>query len=131
MALTRAEVNRILDAAVAKAEELNIKICVAVCDAGGRLMGFSRMDGAIWAAGYGCQGKAIASACFARPSGLLMDRADTPFMKYIGASEGGHMALAQGAVPVVRNGELEGACGAGGGTGQQDEDCSQAGVNAL
>lgn len=32
---------------------------LVVCDAGGRLMAFNRMDGAIWASVYGCQGKAL------------------------------------------------------------------------
>src|SRR5262249_16767234 len=62
MALTLAEANRVVERAVAKARELNIRISVAVCDAGGRLVAFNRMDGAIWASVYGSQGKAIASA---------------------------------------------------------------------
>ena len=37
----------------------------------------------------------------------------------------------QGGVPIVRNGEVDGACGVGGGTGQQDEDCARAGAAAL
>ena len=49
MALTLEEANRIAGAAVAKARELNIRISVAVCDAGGRLVAFQRMDNAIWA----------------------------------------------------------------------------------
>ena len=57
MALTLADSNRIMTAAIAKAEELDIKISVAVVDAGGRLIGLQRMDGAIWASAYGCQGK--------------------------------------------------------------------------
>jgi uncharacterized protein GlcG (DUF336 family) len=31
----------------------------------------------------------------------------------------------------VRNGVVEGACGVGGGTAQQDEDCARAGVAKL
>jgi hypothetical protein len=81
MSLTLAEANRIVEGAVAKANELNIKISVAVCDAGGRLMAFNRMDGAILGSVYGCQGKAVASAAFARPSGELAERADTPIIQ--------------------------------------------------
>jgi hypothetical protein len=47
---------------LAKAQELNIKISAAVCDAGGRLVAFQRMDNAIWASAYASQGKAVASA---------------------------------------------------------------------
>jgi uncharacterized protein GlcG (DUF336 family) len=131
MALTLDEANRMVQGALAKAKDLNIKISVAVCDAGGRLIAFGRMDGAIWASAYGSQGKAIASAAFGRPSGQLAERADQPTPRGIVAAEGGHMILGQGAVPILRHGVVEGACGVGGGTGQQDEDCAAAGVAKL
>src|SRR5256712_14115574 len=131
MALTLAEANRIVQAALTKAQEMNIKVSVAVCDAGGRLMAFNRMDAAIWASGYGSQGKAIASVAFARPSGELAERAGSPIIQGIAAAEGGHMIPSQGAVPIIRNGVVEGACGVGGGTAQQDEDCGRAGVAKL
>src|SRR5882757_4237113 len=78
MGLTLEEANRILRGAVAKAQELNIKISAAVCDAGGRPVAFQRMDNAIWASAYASQGKAIASAAFGRPSGEMAERADQP-----------------------------------------------------
>ena len=46
--------------AIAKAQELNIGINIAICDAGGRLVAFQRMDNATWAGGFGSQGKAMA-----------------------------------------------------------------------
>jgi glc operon protein GlcG len=131
MALTLVEANRILQAAIDKAKEMNIKISAAVCDAGGRLVAFNRMDGAIWASVYGSQGKAIASAAFARPSGELQERAGSPIIQGIAAAEGGHMIPSMGAMPIIRNGVVEGACGVGGGTSQQDEDCARAGVAKL
>ena len=131
MAITLEEANRMIEGALAQAAELNIKISAAVCDAGGRLIAMNRMDGAIWASAYGSQGKAVASAAFGRPSGDLQDRADQPTPRGIAAAEGGHMIMGQGAVPIIRNGEIKGACGVGGGTSQQDEDCARAGVAKL
>ena len=131
MALTLAEANRIIEGAQAQAAEFNIKVSVAVCDAGGRLVALNRMDGAIWAGAYGCQGKAVASAAFGRPSGELTERADQPTPLGIAAAEGGHMIMGQGAVPIIRNGLIDGACGVGGGTSQQDEDCARAGLAKL
>jgi uncharacterized protein GlcG (DUF336 family) len=131
MSLTLAEANLIVQGALAKAREMNIRISVAVCDAGGRLMAFNRMDNAIWAGVYGCQGKAIASVAFGRASGELAERAGSPIVQGIAAAEGGHMIASQGAVPIVRNGVVVGACGVGGGTAQQDEDCARAGVAEL
>jgi glc operon protein GlcG len=131
MALTLEEANRIVEGAVAKAKELNIRISAAVCDSGGRLVAFQRMNNAIWASVYGSQGKAIASAAFARPSGELSERANHPTPAGIAAAEGGHMIMGQGAVPIFRDGVVEGACGVGGGTAQQDEDCARHGAEKL
>src|SRR5207247_4172739 len=131
MSLTLEEANRILRGALAKAQQLNIKVSAAVCDAGGRLIALQRMDNAIWASVYGSQGKAVASAAFGRTSGEMAARADQPTPRGIAAAEGGHMIMGQGAVPIIRNGVVEGACGVGGGTSQEDEDCARAGVEQL
>jgi len=93
MGLTLEEANRILRGALAKAQELNIKISAAVCDAGGRPVAFQRMDSAIWASAYASQGKAVASAAFGRPSGEMAERADQPTPRGVAAAEGGHMIM--------------------------------------
>lgn len=131
MSLTLAEANRIIAGTIAKAEQIGAKMNIAVCDAGGRLLAFQRMDGAMWAGSFGSQGKAIASAAFGRPSGELTPRADHPTLRGIAMAEGNHMFYGQGAVPIWRNGVLIGACGVGGGTAQEDEDCARAGVEML
>ena len=131
MPLTLQEANYIAGAAISHAEGLGIGICVAVCDAGGRLLAFQRMDGAIWAAVYGSQGKAAASAAFGRPSGDLTERAEHPTFRGIVAADGGRMILGKGAVPVMRDGAVVGACGVGGGTGEEDEDCARAGAACV
>jgi glc operon protein GlcG len=128
MTLTLEEANRIADGAITRAKDLNIRISVALCDAGGRLVAFQRMNNANWASVYGSQGKAIASAAFGRPSGELSERAHHPTPAGIAAAEGGHMIMGQGAVPILRDGAVQGACGVGGGTAQQDEDCARAGA---
>lgn len=131
MALTLAEANKVVEGAIAAATEMGIKINVAVVDAGGRLLAFNRMDGAIWAGSYGSQGKAVASVAFGRSSAELQERAETPIIRGILAAEGGHGIPSQGGLPIIRNGVVEGAVGVGGGTGQQDEDCSAAGIASL
>ena len=131
MTLELHEANRIASAAMDHARSLDILVCVAVCDAGGRLVSFQRMDGAIWAAVYGCQGKAAASAAFGRASGDLTERADHPTFRGIVAADGGRMILGRGAVPIVRDGHVIGACGVGGGTGEEDEECARAGVARI
>ena len=131
MNVTLEEANRISAGAIVKAEEIGIKINVAVCDGGGRLVAFQRMTHAMWAGSFGSQGKAIASAAFGRPSGDLTERANHPTLRGIVAAEGDHMMLGQGAVPIIRDGITIGACGVGGGTAEEDEDCARSGVALL
>ena len=131
MSLTLEQANRIAQGAVDRAAEMKIKINVAVCDVGGRLVAFQRMDNAMWAGVYGSQGKAVASAAFGRPSGALTDRAGHPTMTGIRVHEGDHMILGQGGLPVVQDGLVIGAGGVGGGTAEEDEECSRAGVERL
>ena len=128
---TLPEANSMVQAAIAKADEMGIKISVAVCDTGGRLVAFNKMDGAIWAGVYGSQGKAVASVSFARPSGEMQERADSPIIRGITLAEGGHMIFSLGGVPLIRDDAAVAACGVGGGTGQQDEDCARAAVAAV
>ena len=58
MALTLAEANRMVQAAVAKSNELGVKVSIAVCDAGGNLLAFNRMEGASAVSATVAQGKA-------------------------------------------------------------------------
>jgi uncharacterized protein GlcG (DUF336 family) len=129
MSLNLEEADRMARAAIVKAKQLNIKLSVAVCDAGGHLMAFNRMEGAIWISATVAQGKAVAATAFGRPSGAL--QADSPVVQAILATQGGRMVPAQGALPILRSGELIGAIGGSGGTAQQDEECARAGLAAL
>jgi len=129
MALTLTEVNRMVQAALAKAQELNVTISVAVCDTGGNLVALNRMDGASAVSATVAQGKAAASAGFGRASGTL--QADSPVIQAVIAALGGRMLPARGAVPVVKSAELLGAIGASGATAEQDEQCAQAGAAII
>ena len=129
MALTLDEANRMVQAGINKAKEMNINLSIAVCDAGGHLLAFNRMEGAIWMSATVAQGKVVAATGFGRDSGAIP--MDSPIIQAILASQGGRMIAAQGAVAIRRNGELIGAIGGSGATAQQDEDCAQAGADAL
>ena len=61
MGINLAEANKVISGAIAKAEEIGAKMNIAVCDNGGRLVAFQRMDNAMWAGSFGSQGKAMAS----------------------------------------------------------------------
>jgi glc operon protein GlcG len=129
MAPTLVEANRMVQAAINKANELNVKVNIAVCDAGGNLPALNRMEGSSAVSPNVSQGKAAASAGFGRPSGAL--QADSPVIQTIIANMGGRMLPAQGAVPLHKNGELVGAISGSGATAQEDEECAQAGSAVL
>jgi uncharacterized protein GlcG (DUF336 family) len=61
----------------------------------------------------------------------MQERAAAPIVQGIMMAEGGHMIPSKGAVPIIRHGQVEGACGVGGGTSDEDEDCARAGVARL
>ncbi len=129
MGLTLGEANRMVQAAIAEAERIGIKLSVSICDAGGHLMAFNRMEGAIFISVIAAQGKAVGAVGFGRDSSAIP--ADSPVIQAIMATQGGKIIPAQGALVIVKNGETVGAIGGSGGTAQQDEDCARVGLAAL
>jgi uncharacterized protein GlcG (DUF336 family) len=127
MTVTLEEANRVIQGAIAKANELTIKVSVSVCDGGGRLVAFQRMDGAIWVSTIASQGKAMTSSATGDPSGAF----DNPTLRAAIAAEGSHMILGPGGVPILRDNVVVGACGVAGGSFEEDEDCARAGVECF
>ncbi|WP_425409808.1 GlcG/HbpS family heme-binding protein [Hyphococcus sp.] len=129
MPISLTEAKQAVEAAIRKAEELDVLISVAVCDEGGHLLAFSRMDGAGWAGVYGAQGKAVASAATGAPSGRIPP--DLTVMRRINELAGDRMIYAQGAAPIRLEGRVVGAIGTGGASAEQDEICALAGADAI
>ena len=129
--VTLAEAVKMCDAAIVKAEELAIKIAATVVDSGMNLVAEHKMDGTLILAIEGSRGKAVASVIFGQPSGELEGRADRPVMRSLQIQMNGRFIMGQGALPIMRDGELIGACGVGGGTSEEDEQCARAGIATL
>ena len=129
--LTLAEAETILAAAKAKVQQMGAKMSISVVDPRGDLLTMFRGDGASWRTPPISRAKANSSACFGRISGELTENALAPVFRGLMAMEGGHMIPGQGAVPAYRGNELVGAVGGSGGTAQEDEDASRAGVEAA
>ncbi len=100
-----------------------VPMSFAVMDPAGHLLAFARMDGALWITADVAQGKAWTSAAYGTPSAAQKDKmAPMPnFAQAITAMTHGRYTPQTGAVAVYRDGELVGALGASGGTGEQDE----------
>ena len=69
--LKQAQVQTLIDIAMAKAENAGQPIAIAVCDTHGELLGFVRMDDVSIQAGLLAQNKAYTSARDRQPSGNL------------------------------------------------------------
>jgi uncharacterized protein GlcG (DUF336 family) len=127
--------NRILQAAVKKAEELGVPISIAVMDEGGHLLGFARTD----------KGKA-------HNVPMAMAKARSASFKQIPTGKSGtlgnplddHLAIAltlaggpenfvtfSGGFPILLEGHCVGGVGVSGGTGDQDCAVAMAGLEAL
>ena len=120
MALTAARVLEILAKAEAKSREMGLRTTTAVVDENGLLFGFLRMEGARFTTVDIAQGKAKGCAAGRLPTGELAERASRPVYEYQMMRSGA--LFAQGAVPILEDGEFIGACGVSGAPGgEQDE----------
>jgi uncharacterized protein GlcG (DUF336 family) len=123
--LTLQKANAIIEHALAKAREMKIKpLGVVVLDESGNLKAAQREDGASMFRVDVATGKAWASVAMGASSRALAKRAkDNPnFFVTLAATAHGKFLPQTGAV-LVRgaDGEILGAAGASGGTGEEDE----------
>jgi glc operon protein GlcG len=126
----------ILAAAQAKAEAMKLKVNVAIVDDGGHLLAFARMDGARPASAYTAMTKATAAATMRTATGPLPVKGETNVqlslaLEHAAQASGGKMTTLFGGVPVEVEGQIIGAVGVGGGTGEQDAEIARAGIAAL
>ena len=114
------------------AADLGVPMSVAVMDPSGHLLAFARMDGAPWISADIAQGKAWTAAAYGAPSAAQKEKMEPMpnFSAAITARTGGRFTPQTGAVPVYRDGVLEAAIGASGGTGDQDEQVCRSSVEA-
>ena len=133
--LTLAHANKIIETAFAKAREMKIKpLAVAVLDDAGHVKSLQREDGASM---FRCDvaiGKAWASVGMGVASRTLLERAkqNPQFFGALSATAQGKFLPQTGAVVIKdKDGNVLGAAGASGGTGEEDEAVCIAGVEAA
>ena len=133
--LSLAVANQIIAAALVKSKEAGyLPMGVAVVDAAGNLKAFASEDGASMFRFDIARGKAWGAVGMGVSSRVLMQRAkDNPnFFVSLAASANGKFLPQTGAV-LIKNaqGQVLGAVGASGGTGDEDEAICMAGVAAA
>ena len=133
--LTLAQANKIIETAFAKAREMKVRpLAVAVLDDGGNVKSLQREDGASMLRCDVAIGKAYASVGMGVASRTLLERAkqNPHFFGALSATAQGKFLPQTGAVVIKdKDGNVLGAAGASGGTGEEDEAVCIAGVQAA
>lgn len=133
--LDMASAQTAMAAALLEAASSDSNVSIAIIDANGDLVMFTRKDGASARAVTSSQGKARASLMFGLPSREVQAAiaSGEPLTAKISAPPGGawEMTPFQGALPIMRNGEIIGAIGVGGVAPSRDEEIAQAGIDAI
>ena len=126
--LSLAAAKKMAAAAEAEAARNNWTMVISVLDDGGNLLYLERMDGTQLGSIEVSQGKARTALQFKRPSKAFQDLIDKDQAHLITL---GHVTAVQGGLPIMAEGKVIGSIGVSGGASPQDEQCAQAGLNAL
>ncbi len=131
MPVTLRQAQKILKAAEASAASQNLKVSIVVVDNRGDPVAMCRMDGARHFTPDIARGKAMVSAMFNQPSAAMAERATNPIMQTLNQMNLGRLVFGQGALPILKGNEVQGAIGVSGATSQQDEDIARAALASL
>jgi len=132
--LTLAQANKIIETALALARQRGYRAMgIVVLDDAGQLRAAQREDGATMLRLDIATGKACAAVGMGASSRTLNERArDNPlFYGSLPAATHGRFLAQTGAILIKSAGEIIGAVGASGGTGDEDESICMAGVEAA
>ena len=130
--LSLADAKRMLDAGEAKAASLGVAYNIAVVDAGGALLAFSRQDGALIGSIELAIGKAVTARIFDKRTADLATMAQPGAPLYgIQQTNDGKVVIFGGGLPIVIGSAIVGAVGASAGTVDQDIAVAEAAASAV
>jgi glc operon protein GlcG len=118
---------KILAAALAKAEEIGVPQNVVITDDGGHLLAMARMDGAKPLSVLSAHAKAKTAASARAPTGGIAADAEIK----LSLAQDMNFTNLRGGFPIVVDGKCVGAIGVGSGSGDQDVEVARAGLAAL
>ena len=126
------DARRIIAAATKKAEDIKQPMNIAVVDAGGNLLAFERMENAWLGSIDISQKKAWTSRAFDITTQDLATHSQSGNQFFgIHASNDGKVMIFAGGIPIKQDGQVVGAIGVSGGSGDQDHDVAHAGASAY
>jgi len=130
--LTLSDAKRMLEAGEAKAASFGIAYNIAVVDAGGALVAFTRQDGALIGSIDLAIGKATTARLFDKRTADLAKMAQPGAPLFgIEQSNGGRVVIFGGGLPVLIGGTIVGAVGTSAGTVEQDIAVAEAAAAAV
>ena len=118
---------KMLEAGIAQANRMGVKISLAVVDASGQLMAFVMMDGARLFSGRTTIKKAITSASQHLPTGYAPE--DKVLSMQIRMD--GDFTNVLGGFPIIVDGQVIGGIGAGGAKEEEDAVVAKAALEAV
>ena len=124
---------RIIEAAHLHASHINVRVSVAVVDAGAHLIALGRMDGANPISPQIAEAKAVSAAMFQRDGGALLQTAtERPaFFNAVSGLVRTSLVPGHGSVLLEQDGAIVGAIGVSGAKPEQDLECAEAGAGAF
>jgi uncharacterized protein GlcG (DUF336 family) len=124
---------QVLRAAQQRARELGAPMTITIVDEAGRLVLCARGDGTGFFTPETSRAKAMAAAAFRRSTTEMADLAakGAAFWKTVPTVLEGQILPTPGGAALLRGGRVIGGIGCGGGTGEQDQQCADAGAQAV
>ncbi len=130
--VTLEDARRVISAAEKKALEIGQPMNIAVVDGGGNLVAHVRMDGA-WIGSIDISiKKAYTSRAFNLATKDLAEQSQSGGQFFgLPASTTGQILIFAGGIPLYSQGQVVGAIGVSGGSGEQDHAVAEAGANLF
>ena len=130
--VTLSAAQRAVAAAIMRAEELAVDVCIAVTDGGGHLLATARMDRAPLLCIHIAQDKAYSVASFGGlPTSDWWRLLESEPALLHGIVKTERLIIFGGGVPLVCDGRTVGAIGVSGGSADQDVQIAEAGAAVL
>jgi uncharacterized protein GlcG (DUF336 family) len=129
--ITAEAAKALIEAGEQKARAIGVPMVIAVCDEGGNLKAFSRMDGAALLSVGIAQDKAFTAVSFGMATHAWFDfiKDDPPLLH--GIVNYPRLVVFGGGYPVRVNNQVIGGIGVSGGHWSQDMEVAEAGLRAI
>lgn len=133
MPLTLDEAQTVVAGAHEHANQLGLRVTVAVVDEGGFLVALGRMDGAPPLSPQIAEAKAVGAAVWHRDGDALLavNQSRPAFFAQVDRLVRLPLIPGAGSVLIRRGGEVLGAVGVSGALPEQDRECAESGLAAL